>query len=378
MRRKLSVYLFVTLFVSLMVVPVSSQTTAKSTAAPQQTTPKVTVPPKQATTQQATTQQATTPTVFPKVATPTPTPQQTASASQATSTPLSTTPGTKPTKALSEAELASLMAPIALYPDKVITQILVASTYPLEVVQASRWVQANKTLKGDALVKEVKKQDWDQSVQELTALPDVLKMMDDKIDWTQRVGDAVLSQQKEVLATVQKLRQKAKESGNLKSDEKMTVKTEKNTESATPAQVIVIESSSPETIYVPTYSSSVYGPWGYPSYPPYYWPPPYGYPGSGFWWGMGMGIAIGIWGGAWGGYYAGWGGGSINVGISVGGGVGGVGGIGGVGGVGGPGAAGHVLGGRRDAHACPGRQTGDRHAQRRVEQRAGGRDSKAG
>src|SRR4051812_1080084 len=151
---------------------------------------------------------------------PVPPAQQTASA----------VPAAAPTKAVTtfkDDELASLMAPIALYPDKVIAQILVASTYPLEVVQASRWVQANKTLKGEALVKEVKKQTWDNSVKELVALPDVLKMMDDKVDWTQKVGDAVLAQQKDVLAAIQKLRAKAKEAGNLKTDDKMTVKTEK-------------------------------------------------------------------------------------------------------------------------------------------------------
>jgi hypothetical protein len=208
-------------------------------------------------------------------------------------------PAAKPFK---EEELASLLAPIALYPDSVVAQILMASTYPLEVVEANRWVQKNKSMKPEALAAEAKKQPWDQSVQGLTALPDVLKMMDEKLDWTQKVGDAFLAQQKEVMDMVQELRAKAKAEGNLKSDEhmKVTTATEPAATAETKTEVIVIESASPEVIYVPTYNPvTVYGSWGYPAYPPYYYPPPMGYPGSGFWWGVGVGVSIGIWGGAW-------------------------------------------------------------------------------
>ena len=224
--------------------------------------------------------------------------------------------------AFKEDELAALLAPVALYPDTVIAQILMASTYPMEIVEAHRWVEANKSLKGDALATEVQKQAWDPSVQALAALPDVLKMMNEKLDWTQKVGDAFLGQQKEVLDMVQKLRNDAMEAGNLKSDEKMKVTTTPAAAESSEPQVIVIESSDPETVYVPTYSpTTVYGSWGYPSYPPYYWPPPIGYPGSGFWWGMGVGIAVGgIWGGGWDNDVD-WNGGDINIGeINIGGG----------------------------------------------------------
>jgi hypothetical protein len=207
-------------------------------------------------------------------------------------------PAAKPFK---EEELASLLAPIALYPDEIVAQILMAATYPLEIVEANRWVEKNKTLKGDALAAAAKKQPWDPSVQAMTGLPDVLKMMDEKLDWTQKLGDAMLAQQKEVMDMIQELRAKAKAEGNLKSDDHMKVTTEPPpAEAETKTEVIVIESANPEVIYVPTYNPvSVYGYWGYPAYPPYYWPPPIGYPGSGFWWGVGVGISIGVWGGAW-------------------------------------------------------------------------------
>jgi hypothetical protein len=228
-----------------------------------------------------------------------------------------TTPAPKPFK---EEQLASLLAPIALYPDSVLTQILIASTYPLEVVQAYRWVQQNKNLTGEALATAAGKQPWDPSVQGLTAIPEVLKMMDEKLDWTQKIGDAFLAQQKDVMDMVQKLRAKAKEEGNLKSDDHMKVSTEAapatTASTATPAtQVIVIESANPEVIYVPTYSPvTIYGSWWYPAYPPYYWPPPMGYPGSGFWWGVGIGIGVAHWGHHYSHYSCDWHGGDINIG----------------------------------------------------------------
>jgi hypothetical protein len=248
-----------------------------------------------------------------------------------------TTPpaNSRPKPPFKEEELASMLAPIALYPDTVISTILMAATYPLEVVEAQRWLTANTSLKGEALAKEAQKQPWDKSVQALVAVPDVLKMMDERLDWTQKVGDAVLAQQKEVLAMIQTLRKKAQDAGNLKTDDHMKVTSQAApavaaTAAATttvveqaPAQVIVIESANPEVVYVPTYSSTtVYGAWGYPAYPPYYYPPPMGYPGSGFWWGVGIGISIGYWGGGWN-NNCDWNGGNINTGdidIDIGGG----------------------------------------------------------
>lgn len=158
-------------------------------------------------------------------------------------------------------ELEQMLAPIALYPDSLLTQLLMASTYPLEVVQADRWAKQNKGMKGDALAKALEAQPWDPSVKSMVNFPDVLAMMSGKLDWTQKVGDAFLAQQKDVMGTIQKLRAKAQASGNLKTTKEQVVKTEQ--------QVIIIEPASPQVIYVPTYNPTVvYGTWAYPAYPP--------------------------------------------------------------------------------------------------------------
>jgi hypothetical protein len=201
-------------------------------------------------------------------------------------------------KTFSQQDLDQLLAPIALYPDNLLAQVLMAATYPLEVVQAARWLAANPNVKDKALEDAMQKQTWDPSVKGLTAVPQVLKQMDEKIDWTQKLGDAFLAQQADVMSTVQSLRAKAKESGNLKSSPEMAVKTE-TVENKT---VYVIESTKTETVYVPTYNPSVvYGTWPYPAYPPYYmYPPAYVYaPGLTFAAGVFVGAAI--WGGCgWG------------------------------------------------------------------------------
>ena len=187
-------------------------------------------------------------------------------------------------------ELDQILAPIALYPDSLLTQILMASTYPLEIVQADRWAKQNKQLKGDALTKALEAQPWDPSVKSLVNFPDVLAMMSEKLDLTQKLGDAFLAQQKDVMDTVQKLRKKAEAAGNLKTTKEQKVVVEKET--------IIIESASPEVIYVPSYNPTVvYGSWPYPAYPPYYYyPPVYATPYY-----FGAGIAIGAaWGYAWG------------------------------------------------------------------------------
>src|SRR5512139_379 len=173
-----------------------------------------------------------------------------------------------PAKVFKQEELDQLLAPIALYPDDLLAQILMASTYPLEVVQADRWVKQNKSLKGDALKAALEKQTWDTSVKSLVPFPDVLAMMSDKLDWTQKLGDAFLEQEKDVMDTVQKLRRKANEAGNLKSSNELAVKKE--------ADIIIIEPANPQVIYVPSYNPTVvYGAWPYPAYPPY---PVYAYP----------------------------------------------------------------------------------------------------
>ncbi len=208
---------------------------------------------------------------------------------------------------LSNDELDSIVAPIALYPDPLLAQCLVASTYPLDVVDAQQWLDKNSALKGDELSEAAQKQAWDPSVQALVLLPDALKRLSENIKWTTALGDAFLAQESDVMDAVQRLRAKAKEGGKLDSSEQQTVET-KTVEDKT---VIEIQPASTEVVYVPTYSPSVvWGPMYYP-YPPLYYPPYYG----GAWLGFGVGIAIGIGiSGGWG-WGCGWhgGGNTINI-----------------------------------------------------------------
>jgi hypothetical protein len=203
--------------------------------------------------------------------------------------------------AFKKEELDQMLAPIALYPDSLLSQILMAATYPLEVVQAERWVEQNKNLKGDTLAKTLEAQSWDPSVKSLVNFPQVLLMMNDKLDWTQRLGDAFITQQKDVMATVQSLRAKAKAEGNLKSTKEQTVKVEK--------EYIIVEPASPQVIYVPTYNPVVvYGVWWYPAYPPYYYYPPPMYP-------FAAGVTVGVaWGYAWG--HCNWHGGDVDIDVN--------------------------------------------------------------
>jgi len=201
-------------------------------------------------------------------------------------------------------ELGALVAPIALYPDTLLSLVLMASTYPLEVVQADRWVKENKNLKGDQLKAAVDKQAWDDSVKSLVATPDVLSTMSAKLDWTQKLGNAVLAQQPDVMDAIQRLRTKADANNKLISTkEQRVVKQQEDGK-----QVIYVEQTDPDTVYVPYYDPSVvYGGWSYPEYPPYYfsWP---GYIAAGViatGIAFGAGYALGRW--ASGGYF--WGGG---------------------------------------------------------------------
>src|SRR5262249_27657363 len=175
---------------------------------------------------------------------------------------------------LGAAELDQMLAPIALYPDPLLSEVLIAATYPLEVVQADRWAKANTKLKGDALSAALGKQSWDDSVKALVQVPTVLTMMADQLDWTQKLGDAMLAQQPDVMDSVQRLRARAQANGKLATtkEQTVTVKTEDQ------KQYIVIEPTSPTEMYVPYYEPAVvYGDWPYPAYAPYYFPPPYGY-----------------------------------------------------------------------------------------------------
>jgi hypothetical protein len=214
-------------------------------------------------------------------------------------------------KTFSQQELDQLLAPIALYPDSLLAQILMASTYPLDIVVADRWVKANPSLKDKALQDALQQQPWDASVKSLTVFPQVLTMMSEKLDWTQKLGDAFLAQQQDLLATAQALRSKAVAQGALKDSEQQKVVTETQNNTT----YIRIEPSNPEVVYVPTYDPTVvYGAWPYPAYPPYYWyPPAYYYPPGYVWGGAMLGFTAGVIVGAalWGNLT--WGGGDINI-----------------------------------------------------------------
>src|SRR6201998_220228 len=209
-------------------------------------------------------------------------------------------------------QLDSLVAPIALYPDPMLSQTLVASTYPLEIIQLQQWLAQNKNLKEQALADAVKKQYWDPSIQAMAALPDVVKQMSENIKWTTDLGNAFLAQQSDVMDAVQRMRKKAQDGGNLKSSEQQKVET-KEVESK---QVIVIEQANPEVVYVPSYNPTVvYGAPAYP-YPPIAYPPP-GYYAAGMAISFGIGMAMGAaWGGGWG-YNSNWGGGNNNININT-------------------------------------------------------------
>jgi len=200
-------------------------------------------------------------------------------------------------------QLDSLVAPIALYPDPLLAQVLAASTYPLEIVQLRQWLEKNKGLKDKALAEAVKKENWDPSIQSMAALPDVVKQMEENIKWTSELGNAFLAQQSDVMEAVQRMRVKAKDSGKLNSTQEMKVET-KVVESKS---VVVIEQSNPQVVYVPSYDPVVV--WG--AAPVYAYPPivyPAGYYAAGVALSFGVGLAMGaMWGGGWG-YGCGWGG----------------------------------------------------------------------
>jgi uncharacterized protein DUF3300/endosialidase-like protein len=227
----------------------------------------------------------------------------------------SATPAAAPSQPpLKPEELEALVSPIALYPDPLLSQVLIAATYPLEVVTADRWATQNKNLKGDQLKTEVDKQAWDESVKSLVATPEVLTMMSSKLEWTQKLGDAVLAQQPDLMDAIQRLRNKAYANNKLPSTKEQTVTVRQEQGK----QVVVIQPTNPETVYVPYYDPAVvYGGWPYPAYPPYYWPAP-GYIAGGLvatGLAFGAGYALGRWtsgGNYWGGG-ANWGNGNINV-----------------------------------------------------------------
>jgi hypothetical protein len=201
---------------------------------------------------------------------------------------------------LTPQQLDDLVTPIALYADPLIAQILAAATYPLEVVQANRWLQSNSNLTGTSLTQAAQEQNWDPSVQALVVFPSVLQMMDKNLTWTTDLGNAFLAQQSDVMDSVQRMRQKAYASGKLQSNAQQTVAQSVDNGQ----QVITIDPPSPNVVYVPVYNPvniwgpPIWNPWGPFWYPPQ---PRFGYVGG--WGGGGFFIGIGI-----GGYYSHWGG----------------------------------------------------------------------
>jgi hypothetical protein len=205
-----------------------------------------------------------------------------------------------PNQALTPDQLDDLVAPVALYPDPLVSQILVASTYPLELVQALQWLQRNPGIAGAALTQAAEQQNWDPSIQALLIFPDLVKRLNQDITWTTNLGNAFLNQQADVMDAVQRMRSKAQQAGKLSSTPQQTVTT--TSDNGQPE--IVIQPANPQMIYLPNYDPAYF--WGPPLYYPYanWFYPPYG---GGAYWGFGMGIPMGMYfGGGWGGW-GGWG-----------------------------------------------------------------------
>src|SRR5258705_1432468 len=213
-------------------------------------------------------------------------------------------------------QLEQVAAPIALYPDPLVAQVMMASTYPLEVVQAARFVKDNPNIKGDQLNEKLKEQTWDDSVKSLVAFPEVVILMDQKLEWLQKLGDAFLAQQKDLMDAIQRLRARAHAQGNLTSTPEQTVTVEPAAAAAPapaapgqpppPSQTVVVQQqpslitivpNNPQVIYVPSYNPTVvYGAWPYPASPPYYpYPPGYVFGTAALSFGLGMAA-----GAAWG------------------------------------------------------------------------------
>ncbi|WP_425325471.1 DUF3300 domain-containing protein [Paraburkholderia sacchari] len=216
---------------------------------------------------------------------------------------------------LSNQQLDSLTAPVALYPDALLAQVLMAATFPADVQAAAAWSRANPNLKGDDAVKAVSSQPWDPSVQSLVAFPQVLATMDSKPDWVEQIGSAFLAQPGDVMDSVQRLRLQAQQAGNLKTTEQQKVIVQPASGTST-TQTIVIEPANPEVVYVPTYNPTVvYGTWPYPAYPPVYMPPPPGYAiATGFMTGLAFGAGIAVANSLWGGF--GWGSHDVNINVN--------------------------------------------------------------
>ena len=202
---------------------------------------------------------------------------------------------------LSPQELSNLVAPVALYPDMLLSQVLAASTYPAEITQAQQWMQSNPGLRGQQLVDAAKQQNWDPSVQALVAFPDVMNLLTRNIQWTTDLGNAFLAQQADVMDAIQRLRAQARDNGRLRNtpQERVTYQQDYG------QNAIVIQPTDPQVVYVPVYNPAYV--WGPPAYGYY---PPLGYPGIGvgIWYGVGTFLG-GLFSGLVG--FGGWGGASV-------------------------------------------------------------------
>jgi len=234
-------------------------------------------------------------------------------------TPTAATPAPVKESVFTQEELAQMVAPIALYPDPLLAQVLMAATYPGDVADAAAWSKANPKAQGDAAVRQVANEPWDPSVQSLVAFPQALAVLGQDPGWVQRLGDAFLAQPDDVMDAVQRLRRQAQSAGNLESNEYQKVSEvapqaapvesapavggATTTEYIETSPDIIIQPSDPQTIYVPSYNpTQVYGTWAYPSYPPPYYPPASAwYPmggalASGLAFGVGLAITDSLWG----------------------------------------------------------------------------------
>ena len=272
-------------------IPPAQQAEATPPAPPPQAEATNSVPPQQIAT------------VPPPVAANAPPP-----ASTATPQP---TPPASTAQPLSQAQLDPLVAPIALYPDPLLSQMLMASTYPLEVVEAARWVQepGHRSLTGDALTESLKNQNWDPSVMALVPFPRVLGVMANQVQWMEQLGNAFLAQQADVMASVQRLRHAALAAGNLKATPECHCIVQ------TSGDQIVILPSEPRLVCIPVYNPRyVYGSWWEPAYPPIVFPPPIGFVyAPGVWIGFPPPIEVAVFGPLWGWSWFDWGGGRIVV-----------------------------------------------------------------
>jgi hypothetical protein len=186
---------------------------------------------------------------------------------------------------LSSQELSNLVAPVALYPDLLLSEVLAASTYPAEIAQAQQWMQRNPGLRGQQLVEAAKQQNWDPSVQALVAFPDVMNMLTRDIQWTTDLGNAFLSQQADVMDSIQRLRASARDNGRLRNtpQQRVTVEQEYG------QNAIVIQPTDPQVVYPPVYNPAYV--WGPPVYGVY---PPLGYPAPGYGIGYAAGTFLGV------------------------------------------------------------------------------------